>query len=258
MIRSVCAVLILILCFCGTLRVSRGQNIDPRNIPIGKSELRLTITSTPITSEKHLMLISRAMSSDLLAYAGDVYRELKVESKDKPSLDLWRGVVASRAFRSYIFLEKIPYDRIRSAFQDAKTYLGEACKALPKSAIANLEYGYFLWQYGSDMKRGKEHVNIARSLQPDNPRVLAYMGDMKSNPSGNMYDMASAEKDLLRAIEIDKSYAYPHLLLARLYRDKHQRQRAESALRDYLALCPAAEAERKGIKWLANAIARLP
>ena len=214
---------------------------DRRTAAIAAPELRRLILQTPINSPLHQELMSRAGHSHLLDVAYAQYTQLWRRKPGDAYANLLRGVSAE-----YLELGKANPDT-RKFYSQATTddLLSVAASSFeraieldPKSAIVNLESGYFLWQFGNKLPQGLAQLRKASQLEPNDVRVHAIWGLVYENPLGGVHNMKKAVDELNLAIKLDPTYAYPHSLLAGIYTRLKQPAKAEQERVEYQSLLP--------------------
>jgi tetratricopeptide (TPR) repeat protein len=219
---------------------SYAQHHDERLTPITRGELELALTQTPLESPKHEILIRRASTSRLTGLIYERYTRLWKRKQNDPHLNLWRGIAAMRCFKD-VLIKKLPREGappINVTFRAAQSCLENAVKLAPGSALAQGEYGYYLFQWGNDQQKGVELMKKSVELNPKNATIRTLLGDALSNITGKFYRPTEAEKELKTALELDPDYAEPHFLLMFLYRQEGNKDKAELEKQAYKNLTP--------------------
>lgn len=238
MFRRIYALLTLILFFACNCRAAELK--DPRIVPITAAELKTAIRHTPLTSNKHTRLISRAIVSGLARLSYAEYNTLWVSNQENGSTNLWRGMAAMTTWSWYMgkpkgtTKERFPEE----LFGIARDSLAKAYKLMPLSATANMEYGFFLWQYDYQGAKGLALLKEAKQLAYTDPRAHVYLALVYSNKTGNYYNLGLAKDELQIALKLDNSYATAHSLLSDVYRYMGQKQLAQQEEKKYLSLLP--------------------
>lgn len=214
---------------------------DKRLLPISQPQLIQAIRQTSITSAQQEQLISRARKSSLIDVAYNEYTLLAKKRPNSARATLLKGMTAEILWQQC--MDPVARKRLSSVpsgnfWRIAGSCFAEALKQTPGSSSANLEYGYFLWQFGNDMRRGLTLIQKAVALNPKDPRCHCILGLVYSNPTGNAYNLQDAVKELQRATELDPTYAFPHSLLASAYSQLKQKVDAQRELQAYTSLLP--------------------
>lgn len=229
---------LVLLAIISLALAGKAAQPDRRLMPIQPRELQKSVRQLPLNSSEHVVLLSRARSSNLEKLA---YHEYTTVWKTKPqdaNANLFRGMSALMFWRSGLFSPK-PTRRDTTVFQVARSCLQKAVTLRPRSSLANMEYGFFLWQFGNDMPNGLSLLNKAVLIAPEDARSHIYLGLVYSNPSGNAYDMQKAEKEVQMAIRLDPTYAFPHDLLSGIYTRLGRKSEAQIESQKYQSLLPA-------------------
>lgn len=222
-----------------TTCICAAQQKDARLLPIKEQQLKQLVQRTPIVSSEHLILLSRARSSRLTGFAYEQYTLLWKNRSKNAHTNLWRGISAPMYWRhSKSATPQKRASRSEDIFIVARACLAKAVELQPNSATANMEYGFFLWQYGNRVDEGLALLRKAALLAPRDPRAHTFLGLVYSNPTGNAYNLQKAEKALKTAIRLDASYAFPHELLASIYRRQGRHQEAQREMQAYRSLLP--------------------
>jgi Flp pilus assembly protein TadD len=150
---------------------------------------------------------------------------------------------------------------MRNVLNEAQSFLSRAVRLEPKSARANMEYGYFLWQYDNNdssiADQGFSLIEKSVQLSPKDPATHALLGVACINPYGSRkahYNPARATTELRTAIALDPHYAYPHWQLVVLDTLLKKYTEAQVQMNNFLSLSPADAANDKFIKILQGAI----
>lgn len=238
--------------------------IDPRLTFISAADLRTSINQTPLSSLKQLRLISRARSSHLADAAYAQYKMLCSQHPKDADANLLAGVAADNDWEEQRDdnASSLPTPDQLAVLAEARVFLGKAVELSPYSALANMEYGYYLWQSsfsfgGSGINQGYLLIQKAVKLSPKNPIFHAALGDVCANPYvtlGNHYDAKRAYSEYKTAIALDPLYAYPHLQIVFLDTLLNRYTDAQVQLTTYLTLSPPDVANKKTVKILQHAI----
>ena len=235
MLHRICVLLMLTLAStCG----SSANVKDPRLVPISAKDLQIAIRQTPLTSAAHVKFLSRAKSSGLADLAYKEYSTLRRSYPNNPNANLWRGMAALALWRTQKFVAPVEKDLSQNPFNIARSSLSKAYQLRPLSPIANMEYGFFLWQYGNQESKGLELLQKAKRMAFTDPRIHAYLALVYANPSTKSRNLILARDELLIALKLDKSYAFAHDLLSSVYRRLGQKQLSELERKKYLSLVP--------------------
>ena len=234
-----------------------AQVKDPSQEPISQAELKRLITTTPLTSPIQFKLIPRAAASGLEKAAFEQYSLIAQKQPNNGDALLLQGLTAEK----YWFYARqkngngLP-DRMQEAhlLESVGTYLAKASSLLPNSAVADEAYGRYLWQFKHDNAGGLKLLEKAIAIAPKSASAHAYLADMYSNPSPELFSPAKAQAELLEAARLDPTYAFPRFGLARLYVDQKHFQEAETQLKAYAALIPPSSAEFSNVKFLQQVI----
>jgi len=209
-----------------TLHLTPTRAADERCLPISQSEITAQIAQLPISSPKQIVILLRARHSNLLDTAYNQYTLLWEKTPKDPYVNLLRGLSAECFFEDSMDLRIQPLYNLHSSrtdlFSVAHSCLKTASEGAPKFAEAKMEYGYYLWQFGSETEQGLTLLIEAAKLAPSDPRIHATLGLVYSNQTGNVYSMHQAIAELKCAAQLDPTYAYPHAMLADIYRWQHQ------------------------------------
>ena len=235
MLRRICVLLILTLagaCSC------QADVKDPRLAPISAKDLQVAIRQTPLTSAAHVKLLSRSKSSGLADLAYKEYSILWRSRPSNPSANLWRGMAALALWRTQKFVAPVEKDLSQNPFNIARSSLSKAYQLRPLSPIANMEYGFFLWQYDNQESKGLELLQKAKRIAFTDPRIHAYLALVCANPSIKSRNLILARDELLIALKLDNSYAFAHDLLSSVYRRLGQKQLSQLEEKKYLSLIP--------------------
>ncbi len=199
---------------------------DERLLPITRSVVTERIAHLPISSAAQIKILLRAENSHVLDTAYEQYTLLWNKNPKNPYTNLLRGLSAELFFSDSMDLRLQPLYGLQSSRTDlfpvAASCLKTAAVTSPKSAEAKAEYGYWLWQFGDETEQGLSLVKDAVKLAPSNSRIYATLGLIYSNQSSNAYSLNQATAELQHAVQLDPSYAYPHALLARIYKWQHR------------------------------------
>lgn len=234
---SLAFLMCLFLSHMGQVRADK----DKRLAQISASQLQQAIAQTPLESPVQQQLLSRARHSHLMGVAYTQYTDLCRRQPNNPSANLLRGVSAEYLQSDSMEpeLKKLyePYAR-GDLFSVAASCLARAVKLAPNSSAANLEAGFFFWQFGNDLPRGLSLLKKSLQLAPDNPRIHAMWGDVYANPEGRSYDLGKAVDHLETAINLEPTYAFPHELLASVYSRLGSSAKAAQEMSKYQSLLP--------------------
>jgi tetratricopeptide (TPR) repeat protein len=215
---------------------------DARRLPIDRATLIEQINSLPIDSPAQADLVLRADHSHLLDTAYDQYTKLWEAKPQEAYTNLWRGMSAELYWTESMQPGMKKLYGLKSSRTDlfpiAKTCLQQAATKDPTSALANMEYGFFLWQFGNQTKQGITLLKKSAQLAPNDPRIHATLGLVYSNNSGNAYSLGLAVQELKHAIRLDPSYAYPPSLMADIYRWTGRQTEAHRERIIYQSLLP--------------------
>ncbi len=237
--RAMSAVIILLL--TTALPGNTSALKDVRRQPITRAELTREIRQTPLDSPTQLRDLLRASHSGLLDVAYALYTQTWQAKQQDASANLLRGVAAELYWDASMDPTRRRHYGLNTSRQDlfavAQDCLRQAAAA-PHSAEADMEWGYFLWQFGDQEAQGLALLEKAVVLQPSSPRVHATLGLVYSNQSGNAYSLSKATTELVRAAQLDPSYAYPHILLSGIYALEGETAMADKQRRIYLSLLP--------------------
>lgn len=233
---------------------------DPGLMRISRQELRQLIQRTPVESPEHSKLISRAAASHLYQAAYEEYTLLWQRHRNNAYANLFRGVAAQihweEAEREVE--KKVPYRRppeLDKLRQIAGSSLARAA-VLERNARTLTAYGFWLWRWGQNLKRGMALMQEAVSLAPKYPGIRIKLGEAYSNPSPGVYNPKRAEEELRIALELAPSAAAPHFLLMRVYEQEKRYKEARRELQAYLALAPPQTAQESWVKDYQARIAR--
>ena len=232
----------LMLCFLlVTIDCSAAYTKDARLTAVTSSELVKLITSTPLDSPLQEELLLRASHSHLMNEAYDQYTILWKLHPDDANANLMRGVAAEYlGWDSMIpeFRTFYPNVNIGPLFLTATDCLLKAVKLAPRSAKANMEAGFFLWQFGNNQPQGLSLLRKALRLSPNETRVHTLWGMVYSNTSPAGYDIKKAIFHLRLASQLDPTYAFPHEVLAGIYQSTHQKALAAQEQKTFHQLIP--------------------
>lgn len=233
---------------------------DPRLSLVSSQELSQGIAQMPVSSTKHIQLISRARSSNLADEAYRLYKQAWIKTPNNPYSNLLKGLAAENywAYATAPSVAKLhpSAPEARALLKDAHDGFAQAFKLQPASAVVNMEYGFFLWRYYNQMERGLPLLRRGLALAPQSPTAHALIGNVYSNPFGKAYDPKSAEQHLLTATSLDPMYAYPHSMLVFLYIQQKRFTDAQEQMQAYLRLSPPAFAQDAIVKLLQSAISK--
>ena len=249
------------LALAAAFLVSAGhaaQIKDSSQEPISQAELKRLITTTPLTSPIQFKLIPRASASGLEKVAFEQYSLIAQEQPNNGNALLLQGLAAEK-YWFYVRQKKVNGlpDGLQEAhlLESAGTYLAKAASLLPNSAVADEAYGRYLWQFKHDNAGGMKLLKKAIALAPKSASAHAYLADMYSNPSPELFSPAKAEAEFFKAARLDPAYAFPRFGLARLYVDQKNFREAETQLKAYAALIPPNSAQLSNVKFLQQVIA---
>ena len=234
--------IMLVAAFCSN--VTRVEAIDPRLEWIGPQQLQKKIRTTPLAStQQHIYLLSRASSSSLDWLSYKEYTALWKKSQDAGYTNLYRGLSSLNFYNSQYSpwgKPTLSHTQLAKIQTNAGASLLRASVTLPDSAVAQLAYGYFAWQYGRKMKRGLQILEQVKRRDPKLPSVHATLGIVYGNQSGNAYDIRRAEQALLEAVRLDSKYAAPRAQLVFFYSRKASRDipKAKQHYNIWLTLLP--------------------
>lgn len=245
-------------------RVCFAAPIDPRLTLISAADLRTSINQTPLSSPKHLRFISRARSSHLADAAYAQYKTLCSQYPKDADANLLAGIAADNDWEEQrdatASLPPTP-DQL-AVLTEARLFLSKAVELSPNLALADMEYGYYLWQSnfsfgGSGVNQGYSLIQKAVKLSPRDPTFHAALGDVCANPyvtTGNHYNASRAYSEYKTAITLDPLYAYPHLQIVYLDMLLNRYAHAHVEIKNYLDLSPPNVANEKTVKILQHAI----
>ncbi len=244
----------------------RVNAADPRLEWITSQKLQQQIRSTPLASTRtHVYLLSRASSSSLSWLSYKEYSVLWQKNQNGGYANLYREMSALNFYNSqYTPWTKPTLSNVRLAKirGDAGKSLLKASIQLPDSDVAQLAYGYFMWQYGGNMGRGLNIIKQVEQRNPKLPSVHATLGSIYGNQSGNAYNLAKAEQEYLEAISLDSNYAAPRSSLVFFYLDYVDRDvnKAHKQYKVWLSLLPPHLLRDPGVlrlqKTMRNALSR--
>jgi tetratricopeptide (TPR) repeat protein len=255
------SVVVAVFCFAGS--ACTAMPIDARRTLISQSELQKEIDQTALSSPKQLELVSRSRYSHLADFAYKQYKSVRDEHPNDFWANLLAGVAAENDWEYQTMsstTETAPSAQMQVVLDKARLFLSRALELKPNFAQANMEYGYFLWQYGNDAQsasRGFSLIQKGVQLSPNNSMAHTLLGEVSSNPYGyyaSYYNAARAATEYQRAINLDPLYARPRWglvvldLLLKRYAD------AQIQMTEFLRLTPADVANEKTVKILQNAI----
>jgi len=236
MLRRIYILLMLVL--VGAYNCRAAELKDQRLALINARELLFAIHQTPLASALHVRLLSRASNSGLVSSAYSEYSLIWRSHLDDPNANLWRGMAALAFWSTKKSLAPKKANLPENPFEVARTCLAKAYQLMPSSSIANMEYGFFLWQYDNQESKGLALLQRAKQIAFTDPRVHAYLALVYCNRTGNSYNLSTAKDELQIALKIDNSYAFAHRLLSSIYRWSGQRQLSQLEEKKYLSLIP--------------------
>lgn len=231
---------------------------DLSQAPISQAELKRLIATTPLTSPIQFRLIPRASASNLEKVAFEQYSLIAQKQPNNGNALLLQGLAAEKYW--FYARQKKVNDLPDGSPQEIAflksvgTYLAKAASLLPNSAVANEAYGRYLWQFNSDHVGGMKLLKKAVVLAPKSASAHAYLADMYSNPSPELFSPAKAQAEFLEAARLDPTYAFPRFGLARLYVDQKRFREAQTQLKAYADLLPPGSAQLGNVKFLQQVI----
>ncbi|MEO7717472.1 MAG: hypothetical protein ABIY70_14825 [Capsulimonas sp.] len=187
---------------------------------VTQNAMRQAIRETPIQSPYQRELLKRARHSHVIDVAYDEYTEKWRRDQNGFDANLLRGVAAE-----YLGVDGMRpklsarYEWIyrTDLFQTAGACLEKAVQINPQSSVANMEYGFFLWQFGYKMPEGIALLQKAAGQAPSDPHVHELLGNVYANPSVDSYDPKKAIHELNLAILLDPEDSFSREILANLY-----------------------------------------
>jgi cytochrome c-type biogenesis protein CcmH/NrfG len=120
----------------------------------------------------------------------------------------------------------------------ATNCLSNAVQIDPKSSEANSELGNHLFFPVGRTQEGFRYLEKAVKLDPNNPEANAILGERIGYPGNNPEGLQRAIRLKKKAIELDSSYAFPHLSLSSQYLFMKRYDDAEVELHKYFELAP--------------------
>ncbi len=224
---------------CGTCHAT-GEK-DKRLTAISTSQLQAMILHTPLNAPLQMEVLSRARHSHLMDVAYEEYTALWMQKPNDAFTNLLRG--SSAEYLESDGMEPALKDTYRryaqeNLFSVARDCLRKATQLAPNSAVANMEEGFFLWQFDEKLPEGIGYLQKALQLAPKNPRIHATLGDVYANPYGKSYNLQKAIAQLNTAATLDPTYAFPHDLLANIYSRLGQSAKAKIERDKYQSLLP--------------------
>lgn len=236
---NICLIALLIFSCCQTSPAAGVK--DKRLALISASQLQEAISQTPLDSPLQQELLLRARHAHLLGVAYTQYTALWQRQPNNAYANLLRGVSAEYLEWDSMYpeLRKLyePYTQT-SLLPVAASCLKKAVKMAPQSSTANMECGFFLWQFGNELPQGLGLLKKALQLAPNDPLIHATWGMVFANPAVNTHDLQKAKDQLELAIKLDPTYAFPHELLADVYKDFKLPMKAEQEKSKYRDLSP--------------------
>lgn len=235
---------------------------DLRLQPISKAEVKQVIATVPLDSNQHFRVLSRAYVSGIpvTRFAYGQYKILLSKNTDNAQATL---LAAAATLKHY---EKSSDTQVKGSRADYAPLLKEAGilfrRAMflnPNSAETNKHYGYYMYRY--DYNQGKQIglVSLQRSanLNPKDVGIHSILGDIYANPYDKTYDPKRAEAELLKAIALDPTYAYPHNRLVGLYLELKKPAKVREHLAAYEKLVPNFDKNNTFVKYVLEACAKM-
>lgn len=198
------------------------------------------MSRTPINAQKQALLLSRANRWGLEELGYQLAKQQARAHPKSADAQFLHGL-AARYYAEYRFLNNRGADPVSlytSLLPVIREQLHKAQNMNPKSALFNVGYGFWLWQFGDNMNEGLRLVKQARLLDPHHVGTIATLGEMFSNHSGNCYDPKQAEQLLRLAIQIEPNYAYPKATLMSLLYNQKKYAAAKQQFEAYTAVVP--------------------
>lgn len=207
---------------------------DERFRPINEASLRQEISQAPAGSESALLLTKRAANSKLVGVAYREYQKIWRTRPNDGNVNLSLGYAASLLWGE----GPKPPIKSKEVFDTALMRLRKAVELMPKSSRAHTELGFFLWQYGNEMKEGLRILKQAYDLDSVNSITLSALGSVYINPSVPEFNQKTAEEYFSRAITSDNKFAYPRVRLAEIFLSQNRLSEAQLQLEAFRVLLP--------------------
>ncbi len=242
-----------------------ASSVDPRLVLITPVQLEEGINQTAISSPKQLELLSRAQSSHLAVLAYEQYRQIQDKRPRSAQANLLAGMAAVNDWEYQTnpsTTQSPPSPQALNVLKEARLFLSQAVQLEPNSPRANMEYGYFLWQYGYDGRSANQGFSLiqkAVQLSPNDPAAHVLLGDVCSNPysyHASHYNAIRATGEYQLATTLDPLYASPHWGLVILDSLLGRYPEAKIQMTDFLSLSPANVANEKIVRVLQTGISR--
>ncbi|MCW3060413.1 MAG: hypothetical protein JWQ02_2234 [Capsulimonas sp.] len=192
---------------------------------VTQNAMRQAIRETPIQSPYQRELLKRARYSHVIDVAYDEYTEKWRRDQNGFDANLLRGLAAEYLGIDGMMPElQARYEWIfrNDLFQTAAACFEKSVRLNPQSPVANMECGYFLWQFGNKMPEGIALLRKAAWQEPSDPHVHELLGTVYENPSVESYDPERAIHELKLAIQLDPEAPRPHRMLTDLYQRLHK------------------------------------
>lgn len=213
---------------------------DPRVVKINAQQLKSLMSRAPTNAQRQSLLLSRARrwGLDELAYQ---LAKKQAQAHPKSADAHFLYGLAARYYAEDRFLNNRGADPVglyNSLLPVIREQLHKAQSMDPKSALFNMSYGFWLWQFGGDVNEGLRLVKQARLLDPRHVETIATLGVMSANRSGNCYNLKQAEQLLHLAIQIEPDYALPKAQLMDLLYSQKRYAEAKQQFDAYMAVVP--------------------
>lgn len=240
-------ILCLMVCLTRSYAAPSVDGIDPRARTVAKIQWQREVAKTAIENDKNLLLLAQAANSNLAKVAFDHYERIKAQKPQNPYAALYYGQAGVFYFQELLSLSADPKGLRRKATLAANKNLSFAVSKLPKSAYAHLAYGYFLWQFDSQMDKGLALVLKARQLDPKAANTVAALGQMYSTSYSNCYNLEQAERAYRTSVQLDPKRASTRYGFANMLVRRKKYAEAKEQLAVYLSLAPKRAAESPAV-----------
>lgn len=246
----------VLILYAATLSASPRQ-LDRNSYPIAREILASRIASLPISSPEHQVLIVRAQVSGLSKVAYAAYTQRWHGNEKDAYAKLWLGEAASRYWQDAMSpsYQQEPLDgkQLEAIHRLALDSLQAAQQQMPRSALASMDYGYFLFwldsQPAGNMAKGLHYLQYAVFLEPKGTAAHALLGDAYAEQTRNAYKPPLAKQELMKAIFLDPADSFAHWRLTQLYVSTGNYEAANQELQIYRTLIPPLRASGQFVKY---------
>ena len=205
--------------------------------------------ATKLVSSQHEMFIFNAKKGQFEEDAYLFYHRLTQKHQTEKFPLLWRGMSAFIFWQSRFLKQS---SAVQIQLVEAREAFAGAERLMPEDPILLREYGFFLWQYESQMDKGLKMIQKAEKLRPTDPYVHKTLGNVYSNHSGNAYNLLKAEKEYREAIRLNPDLHGAYWGLSMLFFDMGKYREAQEQMKIYLRLDPQAEQRGKDYRDIIN------